>query len=66
MTRQQARVLLVAAGLFALPILPGARADTSPDQRKGPGGISQRSGVADRPWGRNPGEKGGGGREVSQ
>ncbi len=39
MTRQRIRVLLIAAGLFALPIQPGARADSGPEAAKAPGEV---------------------------
>ena len=40
MTRQRIRVLLVAAALFALPIQPGARADSGPEAAKAPGEVN--------------------------
>ena len=45
---------------------PCCGADAGSDQRKGPSSISQQSGLAGWRWGRNPGEEGCGGREVSQ
>ena len=40
MTRQRIHVFLVAASLFALPIQPGARADSGPEAAKAPGEVN--------------------------
>ena len=40
MTRQRIHVFLVAASLFALPIQPGARANSGPEAAKAPGEVN--------------------------